>query len=180
MYTAALTCSLLATCISMFGLTRIAVKNHDAKLPKTLSELAASEESLLNHFRYILFICGTLFAIAIYGYVAKTIHHHVLLAAAWSITYVGELALALIPAKDKHLKVHTMLARIMGFGMLSMAYIYWLDLHAGIQIGEATLALLMSVLAILTILDRRRFLFYELPFIFFSHASIILAVIALH
>lgn len=63
----------LATLVSIVGLSRMAIKEHDKLQPRTLSELAAAQEPLLNHFRKILWVCGTLFAITVYGYLVPRI-----------------------------------------------------------------------------------------------------------
>jgi hypothetical protein len=176
--TVALVSSILATVLSVVSLTRIAIQNHDASKPRTLSELAASEEQLLVRFRKILVVCGSLFAITIYGYLVGEVEHLALLASAWSLTYLGELALAALPAKGKTLKLHTLCAQAMAFGMFLMACAFWLDLDGSIHAIEGLFALAMAGCAALTILDKRRFIFYELPFLFLSHTSIVLAVIA--
>lgn len=63
--------------------------------------------------------------------------------------------------------------------MLSMAYLFWFSLSKFVGL-EAVIALTMSLLAALTLTDRRRYIVYELSFIFLSHVSILIAVLALN
>lgn len=171
--------ALVATLLSVIGLGHIAFKYHDRRQPRTLSELAAAQEPLLNRFRTILWVCGTLFAITVYGYIVTRINHAPLIAGAWTLTYAGNLFAAIIPARDKRLRLHNICAQAMGIGMLMMAYLFWLNLH-GVYAGvEACLSLAMTLLMVLTFTDRSRYIFYELSFIFLSHASILVAVLAI-
>jgi len=171
--------ALMATLLSVIGLSRIAFKYHDKQQPRTLSELAAAQEPLLNRFRTILWICGTLFALTVYGYICPRIDHAALLITAWTLTYVGNLLAAVIPARDKKLKLHNICAQAMGIGMVVMTYWFWLNLHSVYAGIEAGISLAMTLLVVLTFADRSRYIFYELSFIFLSHASILVAVFAL-
>jgi len=135
--------------------------------------------SLLKYFRIVLWLCGTLFAITMYWFVVPRIAHPVLIAVAWSLEYVGNLTLAVIPARGKTMSWHTVFAQVMAVGMLSLAYLFWIGLP-GVYGGlELVFSLAMTMLVILMATDRRRFIFYELPFIFLSHGSILVAALAL-
>lgn len=171
--------ALLATLISMAGLSRIVIKYYDKQQPRTLSELATAQASLLNHFRNLLWLCGTLFAITVYGYVVPKIGQPTLLAGAWSLTYLGNLLAATIPARDEKLKLHNVCAQAMGIGMVAMAYLFWFNLSGAYAGLEAYIAFAMTLLGVLTLVDKGRFIFYELSFIFLSHVSILVAAIAL-
>lgn len=171
--------ALLATLLSVISLSSIAFRYHDKQQPSTLSELAAAQEPLLNRFRAILWICGTLFAITVYGYIVTLINHAPLIAGAWTLTYVGNLLAASIPARDKRLKLHNICAQAMGIGMLAMAYLFWFNLHGLYAEIEVAISLSMTLLIIMTLTDRKRYIFYELSFIFLSHISILVAVLAL-
>ncbi len=168
----------LATLLSVISLSRIAFKYHDKQQPRTLSELAAAQQALLNRFRTILWVCGTLFAITVYGYVVAQINHASLLAGAWTLTYAGNLLAAIIPARDKQLKLHNICAQAMGVGMLAMAYLFWLNLGGAAAGSEACISLAMTLLIFMTLTDRKHYIFYELSFIFLSHFSILVAVLA--
>jgi len=169
----------LATLLSVTCLSRLAWQTHNKLQPRTLSELAATELSLLKYFRIVLWLCGTLFAITIYWLVVPRTTHPVLVAAAWSLEYIGNLALAVIPARGKTLGWHTVFAQVMAAGMLSLAYLFWINLPGAYSVLELVLSLAMTILVVLMVADRRRFIFYELPFIFLSHGSILVAVLAL-
>ncbi len=169
----------IATLVSVVGLGRLAWREHDKQQPHNLSELAATQERLLLHFRNILWLCGTLFAITVYGFIVPRIGHPVLVAIAWSITYFGDVSLAIIPARDKTIALHNVLAQSMGVGMVAMAYLYWLNLRGSYAAIELCVSLLMTLLGIMAFADKRRFIFYELPFLYLSHISIVVAALAL-
>jgi hypothetical protein len=102
-----------------------------------------------------------------------------LLIAAWTLTYIGNLLAAVIPAPDKKLKLHNICAQAMGAGMLVMSYLFWFKLHGSYAGIEASISLAMTLLVALTFTDTSRYIFYELSFIFLSHASILVAVMTL-
>jgi len=166
---------LLGTGISIIGLTRLAVQHHDELSPRSLSELAAAEDRLLRYFRIILWLCGTLFAFTMYGYIIPRIKLAFPIAIAWSVQYLGEVLLACIPARGKSLRNHTILAQVMALGMLLLSYLFYVasaGLAANLQLG---LSIVMTILALLTFIDKPRFIWYELPFIYLSHISIVVA-----
>jgi len=169
----------LASGISICGLTTMAVRNHDATQPRSLSELAAAEQRLLVRFRGILLVCGSLFAVTIYGYVPRTtIEPLVVLAGALMVC--GELTAAILPARHKTLTLHTIMAQVMALGMLGLAIAFLWDLRDVYRIVDMFLVILMACTAALTFLDKRRFIIHELIFIFASHISIMLAVLGVH
>lgn len=67
----------------------------------------------------------------------------------------------------------------MSVGMLATVFLFAIDFRGNFAIAETVLTAIMSMLGVLTVLDRKRFVFYELSFIFLSHASILIAVFAL-
>ena len=62
--------------------------------------------------------------------------------------------------------------------MLATVFIFAISLHGNFAIIEGALTIVMTILASLTILDGRKFIFYELPFVYLSHVSILLAALA--
>jgi len=84
-----------------------------------------------------------------------------------------------IPARGKTLGWHTVFAQGMAVGMLSLAYLFWIGLPGVCGGLELVFSLAMTMLVILMATDRHRFIFYELPFIFLSHGSILVAALAL-
>lgn len=171
--------SLVATLISVTSLTRIAYLEHDRMQPRTLSELAAAEDHLLRRFRNILLLCGTLFAIAMYAFIVPKVSSAIWVFVAWTASYTSNMLLAVIPARGKTQWVHTVIARIMGGGMLALAYLFWQHLPTPYATLELPITIAMSALALMTIIDVRRFVFYELPFLYLSHISIVIAAAAL-
>jgi len=166
----------IGTLISVTGLTRIAFKNH---LPlRSLSELAAAEQTVLAHFRNILIVCDALFAITVFGFIVPRIAQATAVATFGVLMIGGELLVSLLPARDKTLRVHNALAQIMAIGMLGLAFLFSLELHR-YQSIEAIGLLIMCVMALLTFADKKRYIAYELAYIFSSHLSLLIAAIAL-
>lgn len=170
----------LATIISIAGHTRTVLKYHDRENPISLSELAAAQETLLNRFWVILWTCGTLFAVTVYLFIVPRISHAAFVAVAWSVTYVGNLVAAIIPARDRTFKYHNLAAQLMGLGMVTLAYSFWFNLGGMASIVEMVISLVMSALGILTFIDKKHFVFYGLAFVFLSHISIVIAAVALY
>ncbi len=168
--------AIVATLISMVRLTQIAHKHHNRLQPRTLSELAAAQDRLLGYFRTTLIICGTLFA-AVYGFVAPHLGYWLALTVAWATVIVGNMLAAFIPARDSTRRLHETCAQLMAAGMIALSYVFWLSLPAPYAHIELCIAIVASVLAVGTILDRPRFIWYELPFIYLSHISIVIAAI---
>jgi hypothetical protein len=169
----------LGTLVSLLGWSYFARKEHDKKNPLTLSELAAKNQANQTYFRNIIWICGILFATTVYFFIIPRVYSGRLLTITWSLTFLSELLLGLLPAKEKTLFFHNVFSYLMAEGMLVMAFLLCFKLHGVYLQTESMLALLMSVLAALSILNKKNFLFYELPFIFLSHATILVAAVAL-
>ncbi|HSX05104.1 MAG TPA: hypothetical protein VLF69_01400 [Candidatus Saccharimonadales bacterium] len=169
----------VGTIVSMAGLGRIAVTTHDAAAPKALSELAAAEERLLARFRNILLLCGTLFAITVFGFIVPRLAHGSLVAVFGALMIGGELLAAVVPFRGKTLRPHLLLAHTMGIGMLGLGVSFWVALGGHFAALEAILALSMAACALLTVVDKQHYIVYELAFIFSSHLSIVIAALAL-
>ena len=168
--------SMFATATSVAGLTRIAFHTYDKKQPHTLSELATAQDYLLRRFRTILWFCGTLFSVAMYGSIIPASGYSAWLFAAWTAVYGGNLLAGTLPAKGATKRSHELSAQLMAVGMLAVAFIFWLDSHSAIQLA---ITIAMTLLGFATFLDTKRFIFYELPFLYLSHISIIVAAINL-
>jgi hypothetical protein len=173
----ALLLSVAATLGSVVSLTKIAVSTHASTAPKSLSERAALEEALLIRFRKTLLICSSLFAVAVYVFIAPAAEHTWWIVGAWTLEYAGVVVAALLPARGKTLYLHVVAAQCMGVGMLLLAFVFWKNATG---IGSAValaLALSMALFAALTYVDKRRFIFHELVFIYLSHFTIVLAAL---
>lgn len=171
--------SLLATIISIATLTFLAYKEHDRNRPRTLSELAAAQDHLLRRFRIILWLCGTLFAVVMYGYVIPKSALPMPLFIAWSIVIIGEFLVSFLPAKEKTQHAHEISAQCMAFGMAAAALVFLADLTGAYWVIGVSIAFSMALLAAATFVDPRRFIFYELLFLYLSHASIVLTALFL-
>ena len=91
----------------------------------------------------------------------------------------GELLASLIPGRKKTNFIHTAMAQIMALGMLGLAFLFWFSTEGVYHWIEMALVVLMCSLGMLTWLDKKNFIFYELGFIFCSHFTILVDVIAL-
>jgi hypothetical protein len=170
--------SFSATLISIISLSRIAYKQYDKLQPRTLSQLAAAQDRLLRYFRTTLVICGLLFAVSLYGFIIPSLQS-IALAIAWSVTLGGNLLAAILPARGKTNMLHEISARLMALAMIAMAYIFSVQLTGVSSIIERGIAIVLPALALGTIVNTRRFISYELAFIYLSHISIVTAAISI-
>lgn len=169
----------IATAISIVGLSRLAIQGHLKETPRTLSELAAAEQVLLVRFRNILIVCGLLFGVTVFGFLTPHSANAPLIALFGSLMIGGELLASLIPDRNKTKFIHAAMAQIMAVGMLGLAFLFWFGTKGTYYWIEMSLAILMCGLGALTWFDKKNYIFYELGFIFCSHFTILIAVIAL-
>lgn len=172
-----LAAAVLATVISVVALSRLAYVWHDTRAPRSLSELAAAQDRLLGHFRNVLWVCGTLFAVAIYGAIAPRLVYGFWLGLAWTVTYLGDVLLAVVPARGKTMRIHMMYGHAMAVGMWAMALLFCLGFTGGLKIAALCVLAAMTLSAVLTVADKPRYIFYELAFLYLSHISIVLGAI---
>lgn len=170
----------LATIGSMVKLTTIAVRYHDRQHPKSLSELALAEDRALLLFRKVLFICASLFSVTIYGFIGPRLDNPLPSVVAWTVVYIGIMCVAVLPARGGTFMPHVAAAQTMGAGMLALALCFWLTVGGGFGRVELLLAFCMAILGLLTYIDRRRFIFYELAFIYLNHITIVVAALAVY
>lgn len=169
----------LGTLGSIICLSYLAVTQHDRKNPKTFSELVAVERHLLYRFRWISIVCSTLLAITVYFYIAPRNPYGSIQALAWSLEYLGGILMLTFPAKDKFITLHTICAQVMAAGMLILACVF-LPALDGVYFALGLLCtLLMITLGVATIVDKKRFMVYELAFIFISHITICIAALGI-
>lgn len=172
-------CGVLGIFLSTIGVTAFAVREHHVEKRRTLSELAARDAKTLREFRVILWTCGTLISIMMYGLVIPNISAGWWLAIFYTVIIACELLLAVIPANETRAgKVHTWLAFTMGTGMLALGLSFVLLLDGVFAFVEAGLLVAMTVLCALAIKYWHNFLYFELPYIFLSHMTILIAAIA--
>jgi hypothetical protein len=172
----------VGTIISVISLTYIARKEHNPNQPKTLSEIAAQKKHILLFFRLIVWGCGLLFAVTVLYYILPRIgtSHHDLLFGVYLFTIACELLLGLFAARDSLEKtLHEIFAYGMGVGLLLTAVLFAISLNGIYSQLEYLLTFVMVILCIMAIVDKKRFIFYELPFIYLSHFTIIIATVAL-
>ena len=157
----------------------LAISKDHRENPKTLSELAAAERHLLIRFRWTVLGFSSLLGITVYWFIAPRNSYGFVQSLAWSLEYLGGFLMAVFPARDKFLSLHNIFAQAMAVGMLTLAYLFLLALHGYYFVLGLTLAIAMTVLGIATVLDKRRYIFYEMSFIFISHITICIAALGL-
>lgn len=170
---------LIGTLLSVVGLSRIAIQNHFDHTPKSLSELAAAEGRLLKRFRNILIFCDALFAITLFGFIVPRVDQAVLVAIFGGLMIGGEFLAALLPARGRTLLLHLVFAQTMSVGMLGLGVLFLVTLAGWFSILAAVMTACMVIFGLLTIVDKKHYITYELAFIFSSHFSIIVAAVAL-
>lgn len=90
----------------------------------------------------------------------------------------GELLAALLPAHNKTNKAHLVMAEIMSIGMLGLCVLFILGVGGFYRGLELAFLIVMIASASLTLIDKRRYIAYELGFIYISHISILIATLA--
>lgn len=139
---------------------------------------AASPRGLLV-FRLILFPCSVLFGLTLLLYVAPRSHTSAGISAAALVMCLSEIVLGILPATYGWIRrAHSIFAYLMGVAMFVLAVLF-----AQIQSGlvgwaEYTLAVVMALLFVAMMVNRPRFIIYELAYIYLSHLSIVLIAIS--
>jgi hypothetical protein len=171
--------ALVATFLSVTCLSYLAFRKHDVTNPRPLSELGATGSRSLTYFRIVLVVCGTLFAVTMFGFLIPKVHYSLYLLIAWVVYYGDELLLAIVPARGTwEYRLHNVFAYAMAAGMLATAFIFIISLHGLPATLEVVGMAVMAVAGIMTFIDRKRYILYELAFIYTSHLTILTAAIA--
>lgn len=175
-----LLCGIAGISISTISILLFSTREHRLEKRRTLSELAARNPSTLREFRIILWVCGTLISIMMYGLVLPNLSAAIYMTIFYTIIIFCELSLAIIPAHNDTFsgKIHNFLAFGMGFGMLFLALCLARVLTGSYSIAGYTVSGLMFVLGMLGVIYYDRFIFFQLPFIFLSHVSLLIASLA--
>lgn len=168
----------VGTLISVMAWTYLARKEHLAHIPRTLSELAAEKPEALKYYRIVLWVCGPLFAITMFGFIVERIAHPFIVSISCGLAIATEMTIGFFPAQRGRITIHDIIAAVMGAAMIGSAYVFAWSLRGGYIAIELAFAVSMSILGIFCIIDRKRYLFYELPLIYISHFSILVAAFA--
>lgn len=175
----AFVCGVLGIIISIIGISILVHKEYEHGPERTLSELGAKNSQTLRQFRVILIVCGILISIMVYFLLIPNISSGIWLLILYSMIISCELSLALFPAgPGMSGRIHDALAYSMGFGMLGLVISFALILNGGYSIAEYVILGMMISLCLLSLKFWDYMILFELPFIFLSHTSILLAVIA--
>lgn len=169
----------IATLISIIAWTHLAHKEHLTHMPRTLSELASEKPESLRYYRIVLWVCGPLIAITAFGFVVPRIDHPLIIGVTLAVMTITEMLVGVFPAIRGKITAHDIIAATMGGAMIASAYLFAWSLGGTYAYIELVFALCMTVLAVLCLADRKRYLFYELPLIYLSHFSILTVAVAL-
>lgn len=170
----------LGTFLSITLLTWLAWKEHNPSRPRSFSQLVAQTKTLVNWFRVVSATVATLFAVCMYFFVIPNIHYSAVLFIVWSVYYISELLLAVFPERGTIEKqLHSFFAYCMASAMLATTIVFIFSFSGQVRLLEVAILICMLLLGVLTRVDSKRFLYYEMPFIYLSHASILVAAIAL-
>lgn len=170
----------VGTFLSVTLLTYLAWMEHHPDHPRSFSQLVAQTKELVRWFRVVSAVVASLFAVTIYFFVVPNIRYDAVLFVIWSVYYISELSLAVFPERGTiERQLHSLSAYSMALAMLATTFIFVLSFSGGVRVLEAAILAGMLILGVFTRLDNKRFLFYEMPFIYLSHVSILVAAIAL-
>lgn len=169
----------IGTAISVVAWTYFAWREHVTHMPRTLSELASEQPEGMQYYRTVLWTCGPLFGITTLFYITPRVDNPIPIAIASAVMVSAEMLAGIYPARRGKVTAHDIIAGIMGFAMTLLAFLFVWSLDGSYSYVELGFAAVMSILAICTMLDRKRYLFYELPFIYLSHFSVLAAALAL-
>ena len=172
--------AMIATIISMVGLSYFAYRRHNSAQPRTLSQLATTSAGSLWQFRLILWVCSVLFGITLLFSIAPVARLGGLIAIAGLTMCLSEIILAIIPAKNHWPNLfHNLFGYLMGVAMFALVVLFWASLGGIARLIEGTLGGLMVAAFGAMLADRPRFIRYELAYIYLSHVSIVVVGAAL-
>jgi hypothetical protein len=169
----------VGTFLAITILTYIAWKEHHPDLPRSLSGMVAQRKQLVNWFRVVTAVVSTLFAVTMYFFIIPRVQYGALLFVVWTIGWVSDLLLATFPERGTIERLlHSFFAYTMALVFILIAVVFIFSFSGGYRLVEIGITASMLILAMLAQLDRKRFIFYELPFIYLSHFSILVAALA--
>ncbi len=169
----------LGTVISIVAWTVFALKEHDSNNPKTLSELGAKDDHTLLYYRVVLWLCGPLFAITFLFFIVPRITNNEIVAFFCILTVVTELLLGVFPARGRTVMSHNIISWIMGSSMLVSTILFAWNLSGAVSTFLYFASITMAIFMTLAILNTKKFLFYELLFLYVAHISVLVTAIAL-
>lgn len=169
----------IGTGISVIGWVAVAHSQYRKQFPSTLSELASDSPENLKYYRAILWVCGPLFAVTLFGFVIQRIAHPLVIGLVSALTITSEMLLGIFTAQRNLFTAHDVISGVMGVAMILSAYLFAWSLTGSSELVELTFAIGMSLAGLLCIVDRKRYIFYELAVIFLAHLSVITIAIAL-
>jgi hypothetical protein len=170
----------LGTFISVTFLTTLAWREHYPDQPRSFSSLVAQKKQLVRSFRIASVVVSTLFTITILIFIVPKVQYGAVLFVVWTICYFSELLLATFPERGTiETQLHSIFAYTMALCMVATVVVLIPSFGGGVRMLEVGTLICMLVLAALAQFDKRRFIFYELSFIYMSHVSILTVLLAL-
>lgn len=169
----------IATGLSIFGITPIMIAGLKKSVGPSLCEMAAKVNPSLWYFRAVVWTCGVLFAITMYALVVPGSSLPIIVGIFWTAELIGNMMIAAIPARPATMKLHLVFAQTLGYSMLALAYTFASTLSGWTGHACWAIAIVMTVIGAMTYIDRTRYSFYQAPFIYLSHVTILLAAVSL-
>ena len=126
-----------------------------------------------------MWTCALLFTFSIFQLVVPNLKYGKWLGALWIYCFVCELLLPFIPARQLINKIHNFFAFSMVFGMLILVLFFARSLNGAYAISQIVIFILMLILAMAALILRKHFIYFQLPYIYLSHLSVVVAVLAL-
>ncbi len=178
---------LLALVAGFAGLTLSVVwtslliyQEYDHNTDHTLSLIGGKNEVIIKRFKRILVVCGGLITFGVLFGIVPYTSERLGVSVLWMLVYGCELGVAYRPLRPGTQSLsHQIFGRLMAAGFLATAVIFVRILPLQAAWAEYYLCLVMGGFAILGTAHPRRFIFYEVPFIFLSHVTIAIALLAL-
>ena len=170
----------IGTVISVIFLTSLAWREHHPGSPRSFSTLVSQRKELVKQFRIASAVVSTLFTISIFFFIVPKVQYGGALFFAWALCYVSELLVSIFPERGTIEKqLHSVFAYVMALCMILTTVIFIFSFSGAVRMLEIGILICGLIFAVLARIDRKRFIIYELLFIFMSHASILVALVAL-
>ena len=166
--------------ISLFTSAVLVQHGRNIEDARTLSEIAASDDSKLHFFRWGIITSASLFTLTVIWFIAPRVKFGGLQEVAYLANFSSVVLLTLVPARGGRAKtIHTFFAYSMAVSMLASSFLFSVNTNGAYRTLEIVVGTFLVLSGLLTVLDRERFVWYELAFIHLSHTTVLIAALAL-
>jgi hypothetical protein len=170
----------LGMTVSLVGLSYFALKHYTIEKPFSLSDFATTDKDAMRLFRIIVIPGTSLFALSVFFYILPRVTNVSLIAVVSAITLLSGILLALIPANaGKKLSLHGWSATIMSLSSLALVFIFSNQLTDWRSELLLSFGLIMILLIVFALRYPKKFLYFELPFIWLCNLSVLITVMTI-